>query len=466
MVEVSLLTRSLANLRILLLAAVFLVITHACTADSNQFQTSVVDTTFDVHPLSVASTSAQTPTATPISTQIVHPTTPVTTPVTAVATPESDVLVQSPSTVANPSEGSFSESGENNDDADEKDDGSDFDFGSLFDPGTFPQPPFGFPDLPPFGMTDGGTDDPVGYIPYELPADLTAVLSGDDWSTTSSLSPDFITGHVAMDYVSTAYLNKYLDSTIEAMNDTGSGWIFYDQYATYYSVSPPEIDLIESEWNFGFRSLTAEEITQFTTKAHESGSKFGLLLELNYDGLLSDRANPFSDTSMGQAGSAEQYISLQADLAATDDPTAIEFWEKWFDEYEKFVISHALLAEAIGIDMLVIGKQLGAPTRTINTNRWRDLIARVRGAYSGPVSYAVWVDENQGPHFDFPFDAVDYAIIYDWGKLSDETTPSVAELESIIRQKNEAIYWQLNLDTGIPVISPAPFQSRKNDSYI
>ena len=114
--------------------------------------------------------------------------------------------------------------------------------------------------------------------------------------------------------------------------------------------------------------------------------------------------------------------------------------------------------------MLVIGKQLGAPTRTINTDRWRDLIARVRSAYSGSVSYAVWVDENQGSHFDFPFDAVDYAIIYDWGKLSDESTPSVAELESIIRQKNETIYRQLYLDTGVPIIILAPFQSRKNST--
>jgi hypothetical protein len=202
MVEVYLLTRSLANLRILLLAVVFLVITNACTADSTQFQTAVIDPTVDVHPTVIASTSTPTPTPTPISTQIVSPTTPVASPATAVATPEPDVLVQPPTTVAIPSEGSSSEPGEYNDDADEKDEGSDFDFGSLFDLGRFPQNPPGFPDFPPFDVTDGSTDDPVKYIPYELPADLAAVLSGDGWSTTSTLSPDLITGHVAMDYVS------------------------------------------------------------------------------------------------------------------------------------------------------------------------------------------------------------------------------------------------------------------------
>jgi len=353
-----------------------------------------------------------------------------------------------------------------NDDLDDDSESRDeYDSDHPLDPGQLPDSQFPFPEYPPFGTPppenpDGNEDDVAEYTPYVLPTELEAELSGSEWQVTVDLDPEFIGGHVGMDYISTAYLEQYRDATIEAMNDTGSDWVFYDQYATYYSVTPPEIDLIDSPWDTGFRSLSEAEIIDFVDEVHESGSKFGLILELNYDGLLTDGANPFSDTSMSQAESGELYIAEQADLQNNNDPDSIVFWDSWFDQYTEFVISHAHLAESTGIEMLVVGKQLGAPTRESNTQRWRDLIAQVRAVYSGSISYAQWVDETQGSYFSFPFDAVDYAMIYQWGQLSDEITPSVLELEQSLREISESVYKPLSLVTGNPIIFLTPFQSR------
>ena len=342
------------------------------------------------------------------------------------------------------------------------------DFGpdSPFDPeddsprADFPRPPdFSnlFPSPIPFSAPEVAE-----YERYVLPDDLVGAMSSDEWQPTTEVNAEFIAGHVVMDYVSTAYLKKYLASTIDAMNDTGSDWVFYDQYATYYSVVPPEISLIESEWEYGFRSLTANEIAAVADTVHTSGSKFGLMLELNYDGMLTDRANPFSDSSLSQAESAELYINQQADLQDQQNADAALFWDQWFAQYSAFVTSHAELAESLGIEMLVIGKQLGAPTRSANAQRWRKLIAQVRSVYSGKISYAQWVNETQGSFFEFPFDAVDYAIIYNWGELSTNATPTIDDIESSIRQTNNAVYKPLSNDIGTPIIFMAPFQSRSN----
>ena len=442
-----------------------LITASACTGDETGSSdnkvvqsTNVPSPTASVGPSnsSVPAVSAeptQTATLSPL-----EPTLPV--PIATNAPPSS-----SPTPTHIPNSDRKSESDVNDDLDDDSESLNEFDSDNRLDPGQYPDPQFPLPEYPPFGTpppdsSDGNEDDVAEYTPYVLPLELEAELSGSEWQVTVDLDPEFIGGHVGMDYISTAYLEQYRDATIEAMNDTGSDWVFYDQYATYYSVTPPEIELIDSPWDTGFRSLTEAEIIDFVDEVHESGSKFGLILELNYDGLLTDGANPFSDTSMSQAESGELYIAEQADLQNINDPESIVFWDSWFDQYTGFVMSHAHLAESTGIEMLVIGKQLGAPTRESNNQRWRDLIAQVRATYSGSISYAQWVDDTQGAYFSFPFDAVDYAMIYQWGQISDEITPSVMELEQSLREINESVYEPLSRETGKPIIFLAPFQSR------
>jgi len=330
--------------------------------------------------------------------------------------------------------------------------------------GGFESPPF--PTMGPpadFEFPDFGQNDlePDTFAGYELPMELEQDLSDPQWEPQAIYS-DFISGHTLMDYVSTAYLKRYSDSTLDAIVDTGAGWVFYDQYATYYSMVPPEIDLIETAWEYGFRSLSNEEITELADSARDRGLKFGLILELNYDGMLSDRANPFSDSSMSQAQAAELYIGEQADKLDAGDPSAEIFWDEWFTEYTKFARNHAVLAAEIDASMLVVGKQLGSAVREANADRWRILIAELRTVYDGPIAYAQWVNETQTAYFGFPFDAVDYALIYDWGSYSTSATSKPIDIERVMRQRFADVYEPLYDATGTSVIFLAPYQSRDN----
>jgi hypothetical protein len=82
-----------------------------------------------------------------------------------------------------------------------------------------------------------------------------------------------------------------------------------------------------------------------------------------------------------------------------------EDWKEWFDSYEQWIIHYALISELMHADLFCIGTELVEAT-TQHPERWRELIARVRQVYSGPVVYAAnWGKEFEEITF---WDALDY----------------------------------------------------------
>lgn len=64
----------------------------------------------------------------------------------------------------------------------------------------------------------------------------------------------------------------------------------------------------------------------------------------------------------------------------------------WFEDYRRWMLHHAQLAELERVDLLVIGTELGGLTR--HQAAWRGLIRDVRRVYSGPLTYAAnWADD-------------------------------------------------------------------------
>ncbi len=61
-------------------------------------------------------------------------------------------------------------------------------------------------------------------------------------------------------------------------------------------------------------------------------------------------------------------------------------WRQWFTQYEAFILREARFAETHGIEMLSIGLEYVEATR--RTDDWRRLIAKIRGVYSGLLTYA------------------------------------------------------------------------------
>ncbi|MCO6480220.1 MAG: hypothetical protein J5I94_26510, partial [Phaeodactylibacter sp.] len=104
-----------------------------------------------------------------------------------------------------------------------------------------------------------------------------------------------------------------------------------------------------------------------------------------------------------------------------------EGWKQFFDYYYRWMRHYALLAEMNEMDMLCIGVEFAKATLQREQD-WRALIGRLRGIYSGPITYSA----NWGKEFEnFPFwDALDYIGLNCYYPLSPDENPGDAELSA------------------------------------
>lgn len=112
-----------------------------------------------------------------------------------------------------------------------------------------------------------------------------------------------------------------------------------------------------------------------------------------------------------------------------------ENWRRWFDDYRRFILHYAQLAERCGIEALCVGTELHTAAVAREAD-WRRLISDVRNVYSGKLTYAAnWYKEFEEVAF---WDQLDYIGIQAYFPLSDKETPSVAELKRS---------WQAHVET-------------------
>lgn len=103
-------------------------------------------------------------------------------------------------------------------------------------------------------------------------------------------------------------------------------------------------------------------------------------------------------------------------------------WARWFAEYRAFIVHYAALAEDAGMDAFCIGNEL--QHASLRDREWRDVIAGVRGVYSGPITYGATAEEVTGVPF---WDAVDFIGVSAYFPLVAERTPSPAALSGAWR---------------------------------
>lgn len=87
----------------------------------------------------------------------------------------------------------------------------------------------------------------------------------------------------------------------------------------------------------------------------------------------------------------------------------------WFAEYEKFALHHAQLAQQAHADLFCVGTEFAKLTR--HETFWRQLIAKIRNVYPGPLTYAA----NFGREFETLafWDALDYIGLNNYYPLPD-----------------------------------------------
>lgn len=102
----------------------------------------------------------------------------------------------------------------------------------------------------------------------------------------------------------------------------------------------------------------------------------------------------------------------------------------WFKSYERYVLRMAKIAEATGVARFGVGSELLTLERY--EGRWRELIARVRGAYRGRLYYSANWDHFDPIRF---WDALDEVGVTAYFELTrdEKKRPTPAELQDAWR---------------------------------
>ncbi|MBD3248712.1 hypothetical protein GF336_01585 [Candidatus Woesearchaeota archaeon] len=99
-------------------------------------------------------------------------------------------------------------------------------------------------------------------------------------------------------------------------------------------------------------------------------------------------------------------------------------WNAWFSNYTAFISYYASLAESNNVEQFCVGTELKKSTP--ETAQWQDVIADVRGLYSGNITYAANWDNYENVNF---WNSLDYIGIDAYFPLTAKNDPTLQELE-------------------------------------
>jgi len=125
---------------------------------------------------------------------------------------------------------------------------------------------------------------------------------------------------------------------------------------------------------------------------------------------------------------------------------SVEGWNRFFHDYEKWIVEMAILAERQGAVLFCIGLEYGKTQKF--DQRWREIIASIRKVYTGKITYgANWDEINKVPFWD----ALDYIGVLAYFPLTKEPNPSKASLRAAWRPWLDQLD-ALSAKVGKPVI--------------
>jgi hypothetical protein len=104
-----------------------------------------------------------------------------------------------------------------------------------------------------------------------------------------------------------------------------------------------------------------------------------------------------------------------------------ESWDDWWESYRNMIKHFAWVAEANGVDVLVVGSELVSTETETHLRQWRRTIKEVRGIFRGRLTYSSNWDHYT--HVKF-WDQLDFIGMNSYWKLGDDHNVSVAEIVS------------------------------------
>jgi len=230
---------------------------------------------------------------------------------------------------------------------------------------------------------------------------------------------------------------KYIDHALETAQDFGVNWI---ALVPEWFVSPDEhgveIKAYYSNKDFPNTSgwvsptLSDEEINNIIQKAKQKGIEV----------VLKPHIDPI-DFGM-KSGSS------RGSLAPRD-------WNKFFLNYENFILHYARLAEKQKLPMFIIGTELDTVVRDMPgaDKKWRELISQVRKVYSGSLTYsASCFGECWSPRQVSFWDALDYIGFEPYFSLTTKNNPTTLEMKQAFDNKLNKFAKPLYLKYHKPII--------------
>jgi hypothetical protein len=100
-----------------------------------------------------------------------------------------------------------------------------------------------------------------------------------------------------------------------------------------------------------------------------------------------------------------------------------EEWDRFFADYETWIVEMAALAEAEHAAVFCVGLEFTYPQKY--EERWRKIIASVRAVYHGKVTYGANWNEYENVKF---WDALDYIGILAYFPLTKTANPGIEEI--------------------------------------
>lgn len=104
---------------------------------------------------------------------------------------------------------------------------------------------------------------------------------------------------------------------------------------------------------------------------------------------------------------------------------APEQWDRFFSDYQEWIVSMARLAESEHAEVFCVGLEFSYAQKF--TERWRRIIAAVRDVYHGKLTYGANWNEFKAVKF---WDALDYIGVLAYFPLTKEANPGEQTLEA------------------------------------
>jgi len=113
-------------------------------------------------------------------------------------------------------------------------------------------------------------------------------------------------------------------------------------------------------------------------------------------------------------------------------------WKDWFEQYRRFIVPWARLAEEARAEVFVVGSELVSAEK--HTRHWLRTIGDVRRVFHGQLAYSANWDHYSKIEFWNKVDLIGLTTYY---KLSDTEMPSVSDLlDAWVPIKKQILSWQ------------------------